>query len=238
MIIAIIVCKLLIFSTLKLQQFSLISKFLDTYISSNSRYYNSILTSLNASSSLTSVGNEAFYHCVNLTSIELSSEVTTIGMSAFVGCAKLTSFAFPSKLTFIGYAAFYGCNGLTTLFLPSCLTQIDSNAFRECNGLTSIYANMLTPAIITDCAFDENIKTNTTLYIPKGTYQEYMAANCWKDFLKIKEVDPAGVESTYSTSDVKEISRYTINGQHITEPTTGLNIIKYSDGSFRKVIIQ
>ena len=40
MIIAIIVCKLLIFSTLKLQQFSLITKFLDTYISSNSRYYN------------------------------------------------------------------------------------------------------------------------------------------------------------------------------------------------------
>ena len=38
MIIAIIVCKLLIFSTLKLQQFSLITKFLDTYISSNSRY--------------------------------------------------------------------------------------------------------------------------------------------------------------------------------------------------------
>ena len=36
-IIAIIVCKLLIFSTLKLQQFSLITKFLDTYISSNSR---------------------------------------------------------------------------------------------------------------------------------------------------------------------------------------------------------
>lgn len=36
-IIAIIVCKLLIFSTLKLQHFSLITKFSDTYISSNSR---------------------------------------------------------------------------------------------------------------------------------------------------------------------------------------------------------
>ena len=36
-IIVIIVCKLLIFSTLKLQQFSLITKFSDTYISSNSR---------------------------------------------------------------------------------------------------------------------------------------------------------------------------------------------------------
>ena len=43
-IIAIIVCKLLIFSTLKLQQFSLITKFLDTYISSNSRYNNNVHT--------------------------------------------------------------------------------------------------------------------------------------------------------------------------------------------------
>ena len=43
-IIAIIVCKLLIFSTLKLQQFSLITKFSDTYISSNSRYLSSTFT--------------------------------------------------------------------------------------------------------------------------------------------------------------------------------------------------
>ena len=47
-IIAIIVCKLLIFSTLKLQQFSLITKFSDTYISSNSRYNTTLMEMYNA----------------------------------------------------------------------------------------------------------------------------------------------------------------------------------------------
>ena len=39
-IIAIIVCNSLYFNTIKLQQFSLITKFSSTYISSNSRYIN------------------------------------------------------------------------------------------------------------------------------------------------------------------------------------------------------
>ena len=38
-IIAIFVCNCLYFSSLKLQQISLITKFIDTYNSSNSRYY-------------------------------------------------------------------------------------------------------------------------------------------------------------------------------------------------------
>ena len=42
-IIAIIVCNSLYFSTIKLQQFSLITKFTTTYISSNSRYINKAL---------------------------------------------------------------------------------------------------------------------------------------------------------------------------------------------------
>lgn len=42
-IIAIIVCKSLYFSTIKLQQFSLITKSSNTYISSNSRYFISVV---------------------------------------------------------------------------------------------------------------------------------------------------------------------------------------------------
>lgn len=206
-------------------------------IENNAFYYNSSLTSLSASSNLISIGKEAFYDCVNLASIELP-EVTIIGTSAFAGCSKLTSFTFPKNLTTIGYAAFYGCSGLTTLSLPSNLTKIGMNAFRKCNGLTSIYANMTTPAEIDQCAFDENIKANATLYVPNGTYQTYAVANCWRDFLKIKEFDSTGVESVFSTSDVKELSRYTVNGQRLKEPTRGLNIVKYSDGSSRKEIVK
>ena len=42
-IIAIFVCNCLYFSSLKLQQISLITKFIDTYNSSNSRYFSNLV---------------------------------------------------------------------------------------------------------------------------------------------------------------------------------------------------
>ena len=53
----------------------------------------------------------------------------------------------------------------------------------------------------------------------------------------VAEVD-AGITDTVMTSDAKEISRYSANGQRLTAPTKGLNIVKYSDGSVKKVAVQ
>ena len=41
-----------------------------------------------------------------------------------------------------------------------------------------------------------------------------------------------------STTDLKEVSRYSVNGQQLTAPTKGVNIVKYSDGSVRKIAVQ
>lgn len=53
----------------------------------------------------------------------------------------------------------------------------------------------------------------------------------------VSEVD-AGITDAVMTSDAKEISRYSANGQHLTAPTKGLNIVKYSDGSVRKEMVK
>ena len=53
----------------------------------------------------------------------------------------------------------------------------------------------------------------------------------------VAEVD-AGITDTVMTSDAKEISRYSANGQRLTAPTKGLNIVKYSDGSVRKEMVK
>ena len=41
-----------------------------------------------------------------------------------------------------------------------------------------------------------------------------------------------------NNNDVKEVSRYSVNGQRLTAPTKGLNIVKYSDGSVRKEMVK
>lgn len=53
----------------------------------------------------------------------------------------------------------------------------------------------------------------------------------------VAEVD-AGITDAVMTSDAKEISRYSANGQRLTAPTKGLNIVKYSDGSVRKEMVK
>lgn len=54
----------------------------------------------------------------------------------------------------------------------------------------------------------------------------------------IKVITPTGIGQISSNNDVKEVSRYSVNGQRLTAPTKGVNIVKYSDGSVRKEIVK
>ncbi len=89
-------------------------------------------------SSVTSIGDFAFFECIGLTSITIPSSVTSIGDYAFYRCSGLTSITIPSSVTKIGASAFKGCSGLTSITIPSSVTSIGGSAFEECSGLTSI----------------------------------------------------------------------------------------------------
>ena len=89
-------------------------------------------------SSVTSIGDFAFFECIGLTSITIPSSVTSIGNDAFEGCSGLTSITIPSSVTSIGDYAFYRCSGLTSITIPSSVTSIGQEAFKGCSGLTSI----------------------------------------------------------------------------------------------------
>ena len=88
--------------------------------------------------SVTSIGNTAFYKCTGLTSINIPTSVTSIGFFAFYQCTGLTSINIPSSVISIGDDAFYGCTGLTSINIPSSVTSIGDSAFSRCTGLTSI----------------------------------------------------------------------------------------------------
>ena len=76
-----------------------------------------------------------------------------------------------------------------------------------------------------------------TVYIPKGTYDDYWLSE-FGYFENIVEFDPTGINNVITSNDAKELSRYSLNGQRLSAPTKGLNIVKYSDGSVKKVAIQ
>lgn len=47
-----------------------------------------------------------------------------------------------------------------------------------------------------------------------------------------------GITGTQTSADVREIARFTIDGKRINQPQRGINIVKYSDGTVKKVIVK
>ena len=166
----------------------------------------------------------------------IPSSVTSIGNSAFSECSGLTSVTIPSSVTSIRESVFYGCSGLTSVTIPSSVTYIGKSAFSGCSGLTSVYVSWPFP-IQADNVFYYADVSKCTLFVPKGTRQDYFLADGWGDFGKIIEYEPTGIDNVNITTGAKEVSRYTVGGQRLASPAKGLNIVKYSDGTTRKIMV-
>ncbi len=223
----------------------------------------SSLKNIELPAGITSIGEDAFVNCSNLQNMNLPSGVTTIGDYAFSGCSNLTNVILPSAFTAIGNVAFSGCSNLANVTLSSNITSIGTYAFQNCINLKNLTISKDVTSI-KDIAFNNSyddlelesvyvawenpieagsffnrIKiSNCTLYVPQGTKETYANADVWKDFGNIIEYDATGIDKVTNRSDVKEISRYSLNGQRVTSPTKGVNIVVYSDGSIKKVAVQ
>lgn len=184
------------------------------------------------------LGDYAFYGCSGLTSLTLPSSVTEIGEGAFLNCRGLTNFTIPSGVTKIGGAAFFCCYGLISLTIPSSVTAIGSQAFNGCSGLTSIYVYMEKLPETGSNLFLGCDEKNCTVYVPKGTGDAYFRSAEFGYFYNIVEFDATGIDKVATSTNAKEVSRYSANGQRLSAPAKGLNIVKYSDGSVKKVVVQ
>ena len=198
---------------------------LDTYLTKGHPYIN------------VDCGIKYYINDKEITSFEIPSNVTTLGHYVFQGCSGLTSLNLPAGITSIDKYAFLDCSGLTSLTLPAGITSIGEFAFSYCSGLTSIYVYAEKVPRIGRYAFKGCASRKCTLYVPKGTYDNYRLSE-FGYFENIVEFDATGIDKTTTSTDVEEVSRYSLNGQRLAVPVKGLNIVKYSDGSERKVVVK
>jgi hypothetical protein len=89
-------------------------------------------------SSVTSIGEYAFWNSSYLQSIEIPSSVTSIGKYAFGMCNCLTGFVLPEKVTSINAGVFSWCNGLTKIEISGQVTSIGDNAFIQCSKMEKV----------------------------------------------------------------------------------------------------
>ena len=208
------------------------------------------LTSIVLPPDLTEI-SDGMFSGAGLTSIDIPYGVTRIGYHAFSEC-KVTSVRLPDSVIETNGFSFSLCENLTSIVLPSSLTGMGHRDFYGCTKLTTIYAYMNVPPRYYNTRYPDfyypfefgsnsimnGVRDNAVLYIPKGSSSAYSKAIDWREFKNIVEFDPTSIESINTAKDIKETSSYTLDGQRLDHPRRGLNIVKYSDGTVRKILVK
>lgn len=92
----------------------------------------------------------------------------------------------------------------------------------------------------TNAYFTNSQYLNVLVRVPNSALEAYKNANGWKNFWNIEGFDPAGADDvTTGFSDPynrKEVSRYNLNGQPVSEDYKGVVIVRFSDGSTKKIM--
>ena len=105
---------------------------------------NSSSLTFTPTSTLTSIGANAFQNCFSepsiLTSITIPNSVISIGTNAFRNCDSLVSVTLPTNPSFtsIGTSVFQGCELLASITIPNSVTSIGTSAFNGCTLLASV----------------------------------------------------------------------------------------------------
>ena len=229
----------------------------------NDAFANSALNEINIPNSVSYLGEGCFRDCRSLSEVVISSDYITeipteafassgvdkiklpanleyIGERAFIGAGYLGAsegLTIPSKVREIGSEAFYkGLGHATCLVLPASLNSVPQVAFAGCSA-DVIYAYMTEPFALDNIDFDGLPRSECKLYVPKGCAKKYRQAEVWKEF-DIEEMDGTGIEGVTNDSTVTEVARYDANGNMLAAPAKGLNIVRYSDGTVKKIMVE
>ena len=165
--------------------------------------------------SVTTIGEQAFWNCSSLASIDIPNSVTTIGEGAFTSCKSLASVNIGESVTTIGEGAFDDCDAITSV---TCLAK-------EC------------PVYVCDLRVDMfSVYKTATLYVPKQSIDAYKTTAPWSNFVHVVALENAGIEGHPTDNAPRVDAVYDIDGRRTDSMKRGLNIVRMSDGTTRKVM--
>ena len=197
------------------------------------------LTTITIPNSVTSIGSFAFQNCSGLTTITIPNSVTSIGEHAFDACSGLTSVTIPNSVTSIGYEAFRGCRGLTSVTIGNSVTSIGWGAFTGCNRLADVYCYVESASAANASILSFGDAPSGTLHVPASALTEYKTTSPWSNFYKIVPLteEETGIETIVSDT-THATGIYTLDGKQLRSLRKGVNIIKYQNGTTRKVLMK
>ena len=159
-----------------------------------------------------------------------------IGRYAFNYCCGLESVVCGNNIKSVGERAFYGCTNLTSLDIPESVESLGIQVIEYCPAMKDLYVHHTKPLVIDEYTFNETTQRQLTLHVPSGCKDAYKSAPYWKGFSKIVD-DITSVISPIST-ETKNAMFFDMKGNRIDNLHHGINIIRHSNGTTRKVIVK
>ena len=198
----------------------------------------SVYIGRNISYSTSSIyGYSPFYRNTSLQSVVITDRETEISENEFYGCTNLKNVTIGEGVTTIGNRAFSGCSSLASFAFGSSVKTIGQEAFSDCTAMTHLISKATTPPTCGTQALDDINKWSCTLSVPEGCNSVYQQADQWKDFFFIDN-DVASIEALVNAKGISVKERYTLDGKRLSRPQRGLNILRMSDGTTKKVVIK
>ena len=167
----------------------------------------------------------------------IPNTVITIGMDAFRDCTTLTSMIIPNSVTCIEFNAFTGCSDLTTITIASSVRNLLGEVFFNCLKLKEVYCLAEDIPSAEVYTFSNINLQNAILYVPAASLDNYKNTAPWSEFGTILPLGETGIENLVKLK-AEETNRYTLDGIRGDGTRKGLNIIRMSDGTTKKVIVK
>ena len=185
-------------------------------------------------------GYSPFYRNTSLRSIHVTDKETEISENEFYGCKNLKNVRLGDGITTIGDWAFSGCSSIDYFLFGKSTKEIGKETFSDCTAMTRLISRAANPPTCGDQALDDINKWNCTLEVPIGSLSAYQTSPQWKEFFFMNEVDGIEDVNVNGDDDAKHNGRkkviYNLDGRRQPKMQKGLNIIKYADGSVKRIM--
>ena len=179
-------------------------------------------------------GYSPFYRNTSLETVRTTDRENEISENEFYGCTSLKSVSMGDGIDKIGRYAFSGCSALESFSFGTGLKSIGDEAFSDCTGMKKLVSKTAVPPICGPQALDDINKWECTLYVPQESLDAYKSAAQWKEFFFLE----TGIKDAVRTSSATESARYSTDGTRLASPQKGINIIRMSDGTVKKVLVK
>ncbi|MDD6921839.1 MAG: leucine-rich repeat domain-containing protein, partial [Bacteroidales bacterium] len=206
----------------------------------------SSLTSITIPNSVTSVGSFCFSDCSSLERMvvdaanpvydsreDCNAIILTSTNELIAGCKNSQ---IPNSVTSLGTSCFRECSSLTSITIPNSVTSVGSGCFYMCHRLTSIYMLPSTPPSTESNIFD-NTPLEKVYVVDEDAKQAYQAQAPWSEYEIVAmptDIEEVGTDKTAPTI----VGYYDLNGKLINGKQRGAVIVRYSDGTTRKVLVK